>query len=81
MFSVLLEREKQDLLDELSGLPQNAVIRRINELVKRWVMDSNLQHGRVSLIVMTRISLSLCPLSHSQSPECQGTRISDPLPS
>lgn len=33
--SHLLEREKQDLLDELSTLPQNAVIRRINELVKR----------------------------------------------
>lgn len=31
----LLEREKQDLLSELGGLPQNAVVRRINELVKR----------------------------------------------
>jgi hypothetical protein len=31
----LLEREKQDLLSELDGLPQNAVVRRINELVKR----------------------------------------------
>ncbi len=32
---LLLEREKEDLLDELRGLPNNAVIRRINELVKR----------------------------------------------
>ncbi len=31
----LLEREKEDLLEELRGLPNNAVIRRINELVKR----------------------------------------------
>jgi GTPase SAR1 family protein len=33
--AMLLEREKQDLLDELMSLPENAVIRRINELVKR----------------------------------------------
>jgi EH domain-containing protein 1 len=32
---VLLEREKQDLLTEMMALPQNAVVRRINELVKR----------------------------------------------
>lgn len=32
---VLLEREKQDLLNEMMMLPQNAVVRRINELVKR----------------------------------------------
>jgi len=31
----LLEREKSDLLHELTSLPQNAVVRRINELVKR----------------------------------------------
>jgi len=31
----LLEREKNDLLTEMSSLPQNAVVRRINELVKR----------------------------------------------
>lgn len=31
----LLEREKADLLRELVALPQNAVVRRINELVKR----------------------------------------------
>ncbi|CAM9790942.1 unnamed protein product, partial [Chrysoparadoxa australica] len=31
----LLAKEKQDLLDELMRLPDNAVIRRINELVKR----------------------------------------------
>jgi hypothetical protein len=31
----LLEREKTDLLHELETLPQNAIIRRINELVKR----------------------------------------------
>ena len=31
----LLEREKQDLLTEMMALPQNAVVRRINELVKR----------------------------------------------
>jgi hypothetical protein len=31
----LLEREKQDLINELDSLPANAVIRRINELVKR----------------------------------------------
>ena len=31
----LLEREKSDLLTEMSCLPANAVIRRINELVKR----------------------------------------------
>eukprot|EP01041_Mallomonas_annulata_P007422 gene7422-15164_t len=31
----LLEREKSDLLAELMALPQNAVVRRINELVKR----------------------------------------------
>mmetsp|Transcript_10299 Transcript_10299/g.35035 ORF Transcript_10299/g.35035 Transcript_10299/m.35035 type:complete len:238 (+) Transcript_10299:209-922(+) len=31
----LLEREKQDLLSELMALPQNAVVRRINELVRR----------------------------------------------
>ena len=31
----LLEREKQDLLNEMMALPQNAVVRRINELVKR----------------------------------------------
>lgn len=31
----LLEREKQDLLSEIMTLPQNAVVRRINELVKR----------------------------------------------
>ena len=32
---VLLEREKRDLLDEIIALPQNAIVRRINELVKR----------------------------------------------
>ena len=32
---VLLEREKKDLLQEMMSLPQNAVVRRINELVKR----------------------------------------------
>ncbi len=32
---LLLEREKDDLLVELRSLPNNAVIRRINELVKR----------------------------------------------
>lgn len=32
---VLLEREKRDLLNEMMALPQNAVVRRINELVKR----------------------------------------------
>ncbi len=32
---MLLEREKQDLLTEMMALPQNAVVRRINELVKR----------------------------------------------
>jgi GTPase SAR1 family protein len=32
---LLLERERQDLLQEMLALPQNAVIRRINELVKR----------------------------------------------
>ena len=32
---VLLEREKQDLLTEMMSLPGNAVMRRINELVKR----------------------------------------------
>lgn len=31
----LLEREKRDLLSELGALPQGAVVRRINELVKR----------------------------------------------
>jgi EH domain-containing protein 1 len=31
----LLEREKQDLLQEMMTLPQNAAVRRINELVKR----------------------------------------------
>ena len=31
----LLEREKADLLNEMMGLQKNAVIRRINELVKR----------------------------------------------
>jgi hypothetical protein len=31
----LLEREKADLLQEMMSLPQNAVVRRINELVKR----------------------------------------------
>lgn len=31
----LLEREKADLLHEMMSLPQNAVVRRINELVKR----------------------------------------------
>lgn len=31
----LLEREKRDLLAELGALPQGAVVRRINELVKR----------------------------------------------
>ena len=31
----LLEREKRDLLNEMLSLPQNAVMRRINELVKR----------------------------------------------
>ena len=31
----LLEREKKDLLAEMMILPQNAVVRRINELVKR----------------------------------------------
>jgi hypothetical protein len=37
MFSsrALLEREKRDLLNEMMALPQNAVVRRINELVKR----------------------------------------------
>lgn len=29
------QREKQDLLEELRLLPENAVVRRINELVKR----------------------------------------------
>jgi EH domain-containing protein 1 len=32
---LLLEREKQELLQEMMALPQNAAIRRINELVKR----------------------------------------------
>ncbi|CAM9769668.1 unnamed protein product [Choristocarpus tenellus] len=32
---LLLEREKHDLLQELLLLPENAVVRRINELVKR----------------------------------------------
>jgi hypothetical protein len=32
---VILEREKQDLISEMMSLPQNAVVRRINELVKR----------------------------------------------
>jgi EH domain-containing protein 1 len=32
---LLLEREKADLLDEMNALPQGAVVRRINELVKR----------------------------------------------
>lgn len=32
---ILLEREKSDLLTEMKLLPSNAVIRRINELVKR----------------------------------------------
>jgi len=31
----LLVREKEDLLGELGGLPRNAALRRINELVKR----------------------------------------------
>jgi len=31
----LLEREKRDLINEMMSLPQNAVVRRINELVKR----------------------------------------------
>jgi EH domain-containing protein 1 len=31
----LLEKEKYDLLTEIMALPQNAVVRRINELVKR----------------------------------------------
>lgn len=31
----LLEREKRDLVQEMMSLPQNAVVRRINELVKR----------------------------------------------
>jgi EH domain-containing protein 1 len=31
----LLQKEKDDLLNEMMSLPQNAVIRRINELVKR----------------------------------------------
>ena len=33
--ALLLEREKRDLIDELMRLPDNAVVRRINELVKR----------------------------------------------
>jgi hypothetical protein len=33
--SELLAREKQDLFDDIYSLPQNAVMRRINELVKR----------------------------------------------
>jgi predicted nuclease with RNAse H fold len=33
--ALLLEREKRDLTEELMGLPDNAVVRRINELVKR----------------------------------------------
>ena len=32
---VLLEREKSDLFNDIASLPQNAVMRRINELVKR----------------------------------------------
>ena len=32
---VILEREKHDLIQEMMSLPQNAVVRRINELVKR----------------------------------------------
>jgi hypothetical protein len=35
VISALLEREKADLLHEMMSLPQNAVVRRINELVKR----------------------------------------------
>lgn len=31
----ILEKEKNDLLQEMAQLPQNAVVRRINELVKR----------------------------------------------
>ena len=31
----LLDREKADLLNEMNSLPHNAVVRRINELVKR----------------------------------------------
>ena len=33
--SVLLNREKRDLFDDIARLPQDAVMRRINELVKR----------------------------------------------
>lgn len=33
--ALLLEREKRDLVEELMRLPENAVVRRINELVKR----------------------------------------------
>lgn len=32
---MLLEREKTDLINEMMTLPQNAAVRRINELVKR----------------------------------------------
>lgn len=32
---VLLEREKTDLLTEIHSLPQNAIVRRINDLVRR----------------------------------------------
>lgn len=35
IYRALLEREKADLLQEMMSLPQNAVVRRINELVKR----------------------------------------------
>mmetsp|Transcript_48357 Transcript_48357/g.135555 ORF Transcript_48357/g.135555 Transcript_48357/m.135555 type:complete len:238 (-) Transcript_48357:317-1030(-) len=33
--AALLAREKEDLMNELSDLPRNAALRRINELVKR----------------------------------------------
>jgi EH domain-containing protein 1 len=33
--SILLNREKRDLFDDIARLPQDAVMRRINELVKR----------------------------------------------
>lgn len=51
---VLLEREKTDLINEMLSLPANAVIRRINELVKRArsVKVSELTYIFVCLLIV-----------------------------
>ena len=63
----LLEREKQDLLNEMMALPQNAVVRRINELVKR-ARSVKVRYYPVSILHIHSFSHPISqPVSQSDS--------------